>query len=362
MDSMDRTILSAGRRRRSPAKHPRSVALRDVALAAGVSTASVSRALNTPDAVTPEVRARVERAAATLGYAPHPAARALASRRSRTIGAIVPTIANSIFSAGIEAIEKRLDEARYALVLATSGYDPRRELQQARTLIDRGVDGLILVGRVHHPALTELLAERGVPYVCQGAYAADGPHPCVGFENRTAFALTVAHLLALGHRRFAMLAGIAADNDRVADRIDGARTALAAAGLDFVSGGLIECRYDVATARDATRRVLALEPRPTAIVCVNDVLAMGVLFECSASGIEVPESVSVTGFDDVDVAANLDPPLTTVHVPVDAMGRGAAEYLLNLLSGHERSASIRIPVRLVVRRSTAPPPLAGPPA
>jgi len=343
---------ASNRRRRAGSN---AIALSDVARAAGVSTASVSRALNTPELVSEDVRAAVQAAVTRLGYIRHSAARALASRRSMTIGAVVPTIVNSIFSAGVEAIERRLEEAGYALLIATSDYSLERELRQVRILLERGVDGVILVGRYHRPELAQMLHERAVPYVCQGAYAADGP-PCVGFDNHAAMASMAEYVLGLGHRRIAMLAGIAADNDRVIDRIAGARAALNRAGLDFVPGGLVEARYDVAEARLAMKRLLALRPRPTAVLCVNDVLALGALFEARAEGVAVPAELSITGFDDFDFARNVEPPLTTLRVPTAEMGRGAAEQLLQRLMGQSPPHARLVPTMIIPRGTTGPAP------
>lgn len=351
-----RTRRSAGRRRRVGSN---VIALSDVARAAGVSTASVSRALNTPDRVSDGVRSAVEAAVARLGYIRHPAARALASRRSMTIGAVVPTIAYSIFSAVVEAIERRLEQAGYAVLLATSDYSLERELRQVKVLLGRGVDGFILAGRYHRPELAEMLRERGIPYVCQGVFEAEGPHPCVGFDNHAAMAAMAEYVIGLGHRRIAILAGISAGNDRVVDRIAGARAALGRAGLDIVAGGLVEARYDVADARLAMRRLLDLEERPTAVLCVNDVLALGALFECRAAGLAVPAELSITGFDDVDFAGNVEPPLTSVRVPVAEMGRVAAEQLLLRLTGQSPPHATQLPVAIIPRGSTGPAPRSG---
>jgi LacI family transcriptional regulator len=339
------------RRRRSP-RRPR-VHLTEVARAAEVSTATVSRALNSPERVSAEVRARVLGAAERLGYRPNPAARALAADRTHTVGAIVPTIGNSIFAPGIEAIQNRLEAADYSLLLAMSDYDPAAELRHARALIARGVDGLILIGRDHSDELRAAVARAGIPCVVQGAYATNGHFPCVGFDNYAAFRLAIAHLLVLGHRRVAVLSGVSRDNDRVRDRVRAARDALAEAGSPLADTAIVESRYDVREARAATRRLLALDPRPTAIACINDVLALGALFECAAAGVRVPDQISIVGFDDFDFAAQMQPALTTIRVPVVEMGEGAADYLLDRFAGRTPPFARRLDVELVVRGSTA---------
>src|SRR3546814_4820534 len=151
----------------------RSVKLSDVAAISGVSTATVSRCLNRPERVSADLRARVRTAIDALGYVPDAAARALASRRSRTIGAVVPTLSNPIFAAGVQGLETTLERRGYSLVLAGFDYDAERELRQARTLVERGVDGLMLAGLSHRAGLYELLASRRIPYVNTWVYDAD---------------------------------------------------------------------------------------------------------------------------------------------------------------------------------------------
>ena len=337
-------------RRRPPARKGSAATLADVARVAGVSTASASRALNTPALVSEELRARVAQAASTLGYAPHAAAQALAAARSRIVGIVVPTIAFSIFAPGIEAIERELEGHGYGLLIATSGYDPVRELEQIRRLVARGVDGIILVGLEHAREMPSFLASANVPYVCQGAYSASSPHPSVGFDNEKAIALAVDHLLELGHRRIAVLSGISAGNDRVQSRVQGIRKQLSLAGLKPIV--LVEAAYGIQEGRRAT--ALLLKQRPTAIVCINDVLAAAAIFEVQARGLALPDDISITGFDDIEFFANMTPSLTTVRVPVASMGQGAARTLLSAIARQPYPHATEIPVELVVRASTGP--------
>lgn len=327
--------------------------LHDVAARAGVSTASVSRALNQPTLVSEDVRRRVEEAAEALGYIPNSFAQALASQRSRTIGAVIPSINNAIFARGIEAVQKRLGESGYSLLLATHEYDLAAELRQVRTMVARGVDAVLVVGVEHLPELSAFLGAKHVPYVCQGAFRADVP--CVGFDNRRSMRRIADYVLDLGHRRVAMISGIQTDNDRVRDRVIGVRDALAGRDLTLPPRYLVESVYEIDAARQAARALLTLPERPTAIVCGNDVLAFGALFEAAALGLNVPGDISVTGFDDLDLARNLVPALTTIRVPVVDMGIGAAEHLLGRLAGASVPWASEIEVELVERQSTAPP-------
>ncbi len=330
--------------------------LRDVAAKAEVSTATVSRCLNHPDAVRPALRRRVEAAVEELGYVRHGAARALRSQRSWTIGAVIPTIDNAIFASGIQALQRRLQASGYTLLLASSDYDQRQELQEVESLIARGVDGLVLIGQQRLPQLYALLHGKAIPYVNTWCFDSESEHPCVGFDNRAAAAQIASYLIDMGHRELAMIAGLTAGNDRAAQRVEGVEAALRGRGLALPAGRLIERPYDIGEGRAALRLLAGLEPRPTAVICGNDILAFGALFECRTLGIRVPGEMSVTGFDDVTLAAHLDPPLTTARVPSREMGRAAAEFLLGRISGEGAPALTKLEVSLIVRGSTGPAP------
>lgn len=332
---------------------PVTPTLQDVARAAGVSTATVSRALNQPDSVRPALREKVLAAVARLGYVAHAGARALSLRRSGTVGVVVPTVDNAIFASGLQAFQRRLSAAGQVVLLAFSDYDPAQELAQVRALLARGVDALALTGLSQQPELMALLARRGLPWVHTGIFPAPPGSACVGFRNRVAIGRAVQYLLDLGHRRIALLAGVTANNDRASERVAGVREALAAAGLSLPARWLAEAPYTVQAAREATRALLQ-GPAPTALLCGNDVLAFGALLECAAAGIEVPAALSVVGFDDLDLARQWRPALTTLHVPTERMWTLAAEYLLGRLDGSvAEPVQQELQVELVVRESTA---------
>lgn len=328
--------------------------IEDVARHAGVSTATVSRVVNQTDTVRPGLRAKVEAAVAALGYVPHAGARTLKLRRSGTVGVVVPTIDNAIFASGLQAFQRRMTEAGQVVLLAFSDYDPAQETAQAQALLARGVDALALTGLSQQPELLQRLAQRGLPWVHTGSFPAPPGLACVGIRNRAAIGRAVQYLLDLGHQRVAMLAGISAHNDRAAERVAGVRQALAAAGLGLPPRWLVEAPYTLQEARTGMRRLLATRPAPTAVLCGNDVLATGALLECAAAGVEVPRALSVVGFDDLDLARQWRPALTTVHVPTERMWALAAEYLLDRLDGRVADAVQReVEVELVVRESTA---------
>ena len=329
--------------------------LEDVAGMAGVSTATVSRVLNEPELVHAETRLRVEEAVARLDYTPHFGARALASNRTNTVGAIIPTMENAIFARGLQALQEALAGDGVTLVVATSNYDPAREAEQIRALLGRGVDGLVLIGEARDPSIYAMLERRLVPFVLVWSWRPDCPWPCVGFDNRAAARAMAERVLELGHRRVAMIAGVTRGNDRAAARVEGVRDALARHGLGLDRTNLIETPYNLKASAAAARRLMTAGPRPTAIVCGNDVIAAGALTAVRALGLAAPADVSVTGFDDIDLALVLDPSLTTVHVPHRRMGEAAASLLLRLRAQEKDARSVVFETALVERGSLAPP-------
>jgi len=329
--------------------------LEDVARLARVSTATVSRALTCPDKVKPATATRIQQAVQALGYVAHGAARALASKRTHTIGAVIPTLDNAIFAHTAHALQRTLDEAGYTLLLASHEFDADVETRVTRALIERGVDGLVLLGATHPPDVLRMLDTQQVPYVFTWALDASGRHPCVGFDNRAAAIRIAGHLLELGQREFAMISGITAGNERAGERLEGVRQALSALGITLAPGRVVEKPYTLSAGREGLREVLRGSPRPTAVICGNDVLAIGALAECQAQGIAVPREISVTGFEDLEMAAVVAPPLTTIHFPTADLGTYAARHLLARLAGQPFSARTELPVELVVRGSTAAP-------
>ncbi|RMH49394.1 MAG: LacI family DNA-binding transcriptional regulator [Alphaproteobacteria bacterium] len=335
--------------------------LEDVARRAGVSTATVSRALNTPERVAPPTREKVDAAVRALGYVPNFGARAMAARRTNTIGAIIPTMENAIFARGIQAFQEALQAEGYTLLVASSLYDPAVEEAEVRALVARGAEGLLLIGHDRDPAITRFLAARGIPAVVTWTWQADGPVPSVGFDNRATMQEMAGQVIAMGHRRLAAISAPTAANDRARARVEGIRAAMAAAGLDPAALDVVETPYGIDTGAAAFARLMSRQHPPTAVICGNDVLAAGALRAAHEMGIDVPGRVSVTGFDDIDLAEVVRPALTTVHVPHRKMGRAAAAALVAMIRGGPTPASTRLVAEIRLRASLAPPPADAPP-
>jgi len=329
--------------------------LADVARRAGVSTATVSRCLNTPERVVEQTRERVLQAVRDLGYAPNFGARVLAAKRTDTFGAIIPTMNNAIFARGIQAFQEELGRHGITLLVASSSYRPELEEGQIHALVARGADALLLIGYERAPDVYDFLDRRAVPYLLAWVHDPSRPFPAIGFDNQAAMRQLAERVLAFGHRRVGMISGILAGNDRARDRHAGVVAAMAAAGLDRDALRLVETPYAIEDGARAFRELMQAAPRPSVIMCGNDVLAAGALIGARDLGLRVPADVSITGFDDIEIARIVTPALTTVHVPHRAMGEQAARLLIDLRDGKRPAAGVCLDADVRLRDSLGPP-------
>lgn len=328
---------------------------KDVARLAGVSTATVSRALNNPEQVDPETRDRVLQAAAKLRYVPHGPARSLRSHRSKMIGAVVPSFDYALYARTTSALQQRLDERGYSVVLAEHHYDLASELRVAGQLIQHGVDAFVFVGLDHDPALFSMLEDYGRPYVLTWGIDSFCRHPSVGFDNQAATYQITRHLLQLGHRRFGLISAPIEGNDRARARGAGVRAALAEAGLTLDDQCVQYAPISLKAAEEAMNRLLALPDPPTAVVATNDVFAVGAMVACRKAGVPIPDDVSITGVDNTDLGATQTPGLTSIHTPIVEIGRAAADQIIARLEGKPYEPFQAFPIEVVHRGSTAPP-------
>lgn len=325
--------------------------LADVARRASVSTATVSRCLNSPDQVVEETRKRVLKAVSDLGYAPNFGARALAAKQTNTVGAVIPTMENAVFARGIQAFQEELGRHGKTLLIASSAFQAHLEEEQVRALVARSADALLLIGYDRRPELYEFLAKRAVPTLVAWSYSEDNDQPAIGFDNVAAMAELARIVIGHGHRHIACLSAPMASNDRARSRVEGIRLAMREAGLSGDALALVETPYGIENGEAAFRQVMAAAPDTTVVMCVNDVLAIGALRAAREMGLQVPGDVSITGFDDIEIAMLAEPALTTVHVPHREMGRRAAGMLIGMLRDNEKPASVKLPTDIRLRRS-----------
>jgi len=334
-------------RRRSSAK--------DVARLAGDSTATVSRVINSPEQVDARTQRLVRDAVAKLRYVPHGAARALRSRRSQMVGAVVPSFDYALYARTTSAMQTVLDPAGYAMVLAEHHYNLDVEVRITEQLVSHGVDAFVFVGLYHDPALFALLESYGKPYVLTWGVDPMLRHPSIGFDNRAATFEMTRHLIALGHKRFGLLSAPTTGNDRATERGAGMRAALAQAGLDLPDTHVQYGPIDLRAAASMMRKLLAVRKRPTAVIATNDVFAVGGMLACREAGVRIPEDISITGVDNTDLGATQTPALTSIRTPIVEIGRAAAEQVIARLEGRPFEAFQTFPFELVTRGSTAAP-------
>lgn len=328
--------------------------LSDVSTLAGVSVATVSRVINSPAAVRKVLRDKVEKALAELNYIPDPAARALSSRRMNTIGAVMPTLNTAIFSDWVVALQNRLDAAGFSLLISSSEYSPDAEFKALTTFLNRGVDGVILTGSNHLPSSYELLRKHDIPALCSFTHDCGGKLPCVGFDHRHAMRDLAQYLVRIGHQEFGVLTSPLTHNDRLQARIAGIRDALESAGLTLPPARILEVPYSMEEGRNAFNHLMTNHPDITAVMCTTDMLAMGAVLEAARLGFEVPQHVSITGFDDLEMAKHMMPPLTSVKSPSRLIGEQCADAIVSMVTGKPYEAA-NIFTQPVIRASSGKP-------
>ncbi|WP_203071405.1 LacI family DNA-binding transcriptional regulator [Falsiroseomonas ponticola] len=327
----------------------------DVARAAGVHASTVSRALNpaTRGMVTEAVVERVAQAAAALGWRPSALAAGLRTRRSRTIGILVPDLVNPIFPPIVRAAETLLAAQGYATLVANTDNDPAREEMLISRMAEHLVDGLMMASAAEGTHAIELCARFGIPAVLINRRLPGASTSAVTNDDRHGIGLAVAHLVGLGHRRIAHLAGPPGVSTAI-DRREGFLEALRAAGLE--PAAMVDAAGYTRAAGQAAMRALLAGPGFTALVVANDMLCLGVYDVLQGSGLRAGADLSVTGFNDMPFVDLIDPPLTTIRIQHAAMGREAAEALLaEIAEPAAPRRDTRLVPELVIRASTRAP-------
>jgi LacI family transcriptional regulator len=328
----------------------------DVARLAGVSTATVSRALNGTAQIAPATRQAIDAAVEQLGYRPNSIARSLVTKSTQTIALLLPDISNPFYAALVSGIQECALAHDHTMLLCTTEGDAEREEQYLQLLRAKQVDGALVDGLVLPPDRIARFVRDGFPIVCLDRDIDSSAIPLVQVDNRLGGRLAAEHLLQLGHTRIAHVTG--APELHISDeRLAGYQDALGEAGIE-PSPSLVEPgTFTEEGGYRATRALLERAPDVTAIFAANDLSAVGVLNALAEADVHVPTDVSVVGFDDLRLAGYMSPPLTTVRQPAEGIARLATELLIGLTRGEDVEQMRHVlPPTLVVRGSTAPWP------
>jgi LacI family transcriptional regulator len=329
--------------------------IQDIAADLGLSAMTVSRALNGHPDVREETRLRVQERAREVNYRPNRWARSLVTRESKIIGVVIPEISHTFFSEITAGIQEAMEEHGYTLIVCNSASDPNRERREVDMLVGSRADGLIVASafQADTPDFYEQLEELHVPFVLIDRYFPSYDCPRVMGDDRRAAALCANHLIELGHRKIGFLSGPDVSVSR--DRRAGFEQALERAGFPLPPEYVAQADFEWKSGRRAMQRLLTLPDRPTAILGVNDPVAMGAIRACREAGLDVPRDVSITGVGAIELDYAPDPFLTTADTSRLDLGRAAANMLLEIVAGRRPNPRVQlIEPTLLVRRSTAP--------
>jgi DNA-binding LacI/PurR family transcriptional regulator len=337
-----------------------AVTIKDIARHTGVSHSTVSRALHGNSLISTETAERIRQAAQELGYQPSAAARSLKTNRSQVLGVIVSSIDDPFFSEILFGIEEAAQQNGYSLFIGAAQHDPNRERAIVQTMMEQRTDGVIICSSSFSAERGRQLLEYGFPIVMVNHQAAENFHYSIYHDDVDGIRQVTRHLLGLGHWRIAYL-GNSLSGRTTQDRLLGFQTEMDSAGLPIPEEYVYQVAgNDPALGLKAAEYFLGLHPRPTAVVCFNDMLAIGVLKGLSRVGVDVPGEISVTGFDNITYSAFTCPSLTTFDQPKRSIGAEAAQLLLDLLHS-DFSQTPPVPKvkvlkgQLLVRDSTASP-------
>lgn len=341
------------------------VTIKDIARAAGVSHPTVSRALNDNPAISKATSERIKKLAVKMGYVPNASARGLKTSRTKALGVIISQIEDPFWSEVLNGVDDVLHPAGYSLFIAATHRERQREKEVVQAMVQRGVDGVILLAPQFSQEQSHLLRTYGLPMTMVNNEGAGECQYLIYNDDDYGIRLVARHLIELGHRKIAFL-GNRMGGLTNSNRLAGFRDELKTAGLEISEKFIfLASAGNPSGGREGTISLLSQEEMPTAIVCYNDFLAAGVYNALLEKGLRIPQDVSVTGFDNITIAAYLSPTLTTLHQFKYELGVGAAKMMLEMLEqGYGRSEDpvqlhrkISIKGTLYIRASTAPPRL-----
>jgi LacI family transcriptional regulator, gluconate utilization system Gnt-I transcriptional repressor len=334
----------------NPRPRPR---LCDVARVAGVSTMTVARALRDPSKVAEGTLRKVRTVLEETGYTPDLIARGLASKRSGLVAVVVPVITNSLIAEIVQGLTHVLARDGLHVVLGVSNFDAGEEEELVRVFLSRRVDAMYLSGTCHSAQSRRMLAASGIPVVEGGSLGDDPIDMAVGHSNLAAAYETTRHLVDRGYEPIGYLGVSAKDNDRARDRLRGYEAALLGAGRTPDPRLCVETALDLDAGAAGMATLLSREPGIRAVFCYSDVLAVGAHFECQRRGLSIPHDVAIAGYDDLAIARQIVPALTSLRVPCFEIGERAGQLICRRLAGEsvERKV-VNTGFELVVRGTT----------
>ena len=338
----------------------RAVTLRELAREVGVSPSTVSRVLNRdPNVRVSETsRSRILDLAAAKGYRPNRLARSLKLQRTNVIGMLIPDITNPLFSALFRAVDEVASATGYHVILCNTGDSGVRLQQHLEALSEGHVDGLLIATAHRSDPVIETLRARRLPYILVSRRSDQSEEAWVVPDDRRGAHLAVGHLVQLGHRRIAHIAGFM-EVSRSIERLEGYREAMDSFNLDPLVSLTPAAGLDEAAGEMGLKDLFKCTAKPTAVFTANDLAAVGAIAHARQMGLEVPRDLSVIGCDDIPMSKHIEPSLTTLRYPFEQVGRLATEHLIRRIAGEAREdeppPQILLPLELIVRQSTARP-------
>lgn len=314
-----------------PSKANKKADIIAVAKAARVSASTVSRYFNHPELLKPATRKRIDAAVRRTGYIRNRAAQTIHGIRSGTIGVLIPTLDHAIFAEVVQAFSDTVAEKGFTILLASHGYDLQREYAILRKFLEHRVDGVVLTGLDHDEAVFQLLDQQQIPCLMMWNHAAGSRYPCIGADNALAGQMIAEHILSLGHRDIACMFPPTLGNDRAHARRHVVLTTLAEAGVLVPEEWSLTTVYSISESKRDVQKLFDATTRPTALICGNDILAMGALYGAKAAGLGVPDDISIVGIGDFKGSADIEPALTTVRLPAKQIGHEAGNALADAI-------------------------------
>ncbi|WP_299730259.1 substrate-binding domain-containing protein [uncultured Tateyamaria sp.] len=332
-----------------------------VAKAARVSPSTVSRYFNHPELLKSATRKRIDSAVRRTGYIRNRAAQTIHGIRSGTIGVLIPTLDHAIFAEVVQAFSDTVAAQGFTILLASHGYDLQREYAILRKFLEHRVDGVVLTGLDHDEAVFQLLDSQEIPCILMWNYATASRYPSIGADNEQAGKLIAEHVLSLGHRRIACMFPPTHGNDRALARREIVLATLRSAGVTVPDEWMLTTLYSISDSKQDAQRLFSQFERPTALICGNDILATGALFGAAASGLVVPDDVSVVGIGDFKGSSEIEPSLSTVRLPARRIGYETGQALATAIidPASAPNVSLHCAPELIVRKSSGPPGQAG---